>query len=268
MDDKNSRRGGDSHDRLKFVLVDSQTFNSVNIMPTAKEKRKVRRSMENAAHRERGMDLLPFNPLTDRQDDLWDAINYHTVTIAVGPSGVGKTLVALHWGLEALRKNLIGKVYYLRSDVGVMHQRGRGALPGTMEEKMAPLVGPILDNLSVIMRSQGAVEFLMNKKLIEPILLEDVRGRSFADSLIIFDEAQNSTVHNVKTVLTRVSENSRVVVTGDTKQVDLEVFNSDNGLLDAYHRLANIDEVARVQFTREDVVRNSVIGKILSRYED
>lgn len=118
------------------------------------------------------------------------------------------------------------------------------------------------------MRSHGAAEYLLNKKLIEPILLEDVRGRSFSDSLIIFDEAQNSTIHNVKTVLTRVSENSKVIVTGDTKQVDLEVFNSGNGLLDAYHRLASIDEVARIQFTREDVVRNSVIGKILSRYED
>ena len=106
------------------------------------------------------------------------------------------------------------------------------------------------------------------EKLIDTILLEDVRGRSFSDCLIIFDEAQNSSVHNVKTVLTRVGDNARVVVTGDTKQIDLEVFNSDNGLLDAYHRLAGIDEVARVQFTRDDVVRNSVIGKILSRYED
>lgn len=266
-----ANEGGDDRGHLEIVLVESQTFVTTLPMPACKERRKERRAREAAmlsdVHRNT-MDLLPFNPLTDRQDDLWEAINHHTVTIAVGPSGVGKTLVALHWGLEALRKNLISKVYYLRSDVGVMYQRGRGALPGTMEEKMAPLVGPVFDNLSVIMRSQGAAEYLVNKKLIEPILLEDVRGRSFADSLIIFDEAQNSTIHNVKTVLTRVSENSRVVVTGDTKQVDLEVFNSDNGLLDAYHRLANINEVARVRFTREDVVRNSVIGKILSRYED
>jgi phosphate starvation-inducible PhoH-like protein len=264
-------KGGGSHDHLGFSLVESQTFTSHLTMPACKERRKERRAREaavmNDVHRNT-MDLLPFNPLTDRQDDLWEAINHHTVTIAVGPSGVGKTLVALHWGLEAIRKNLINKVYYLRSDVGVMHQRGRGALPGTMEEKLVPLVGPVYDNLSVIMRSQGAVEYLLNKKLIEPILLEDVRGRSFADSLIIFDEAQNSTIHNVKTVLTRVSINSRVIVTGDTRQIDLEVFSSDNGLLDAYHRLANIEEVARIRFTREDVVRNSVIGKILSRYED
>ena len=264
-------KGGDCDDCLEFTLVESQTFTTKNLMPACKERRKERRAREaatlNDVHRNT-MDLLPFHPLTDRQDDLWEAINHHTVTIAVGPSGVGKTLVALHWGLEALRKNVIGKVYYLRSDVGVMHQRGRGALPGTMEDKVAPLVGPVYDNLNVIMRSQSAAEYLINKKLIDTILLEDVRGRSLSDCLIIFDEAQNSSVHNVKTVLTRVGDNARVVVTGDTKQIDLDVFNSNNGLLDAYHRLVDIDEVARVQFTRDDVVRNSVIGKILSRYED
>jgi phosphate starvation-inducible protein PhoH and related proteins len=235
-----------------------------------KERRKERRATTARSELDthRNMDLMPFIPRTDRQEELWTCINKNTVTIAVGPSGVGKTLIALHWGLSSIRVNQIDKVYYLRSDVGVMHQRGRGALPGTMEEKMAPLVGPVFDNLNVIMRSHGAAEYLVNKKVVEPILLEDVRGRSLSNCLIIFDEAQNSTVHNVKTVLTRVGENAKVIVTGDTKQVDLDVFNSDNGLLDAYHRLASLNQVGRIKFTKDDVVRNSVIGEILSRYED
>jgi phosphate starvation-inducible PhoH-like protein len=263
-------KGGGSHDHLGFSLVESQTFTSHLTMPACKERRKERRmtSAQTEYDTHRNMDLMPFIPRTDRQEELWTCLNRNTVSIAVGPAGVGKTLVALHWGLSSIRVNQIDKIYYLRSDVGVMHQRGRGALPGTLEEKMAPLVGPVYDNLAVIMRSNGAAEYLVNKKIVEPILLEDVRGRSLSNCLLIFDEAQNSTVHNVKTVLTRVGENAKVIVTGDTKQVDLDVFNSDNGLLDAYHRLTGLSAVGRVRFTRDDVVRNSVIGEILSRYED
>jgi len=234
----------------------------------ARDKRKLRRQVQEFETHSRGMDVLPFYSKTDSQENLWNSLNRNTVTIAVGPAGVGKTIVALWWGLQAIKENKIQKIYYLRSDVGCAHQRGRGALPGTMEEKMAPLVGPVYDNLVVMTRSQGASEYLLSKKTIEPILLEDVRGRSFNDCLIIFDEAQNSLPGNVKTALSRVGENAKIIVTGDTRQIDLDVFRSDNGLLDSYLRLANIPSVGRVQFTKEDIVRNGVIADILSAYED
>ena len=270
MDNIISGIGGESHDHLEFTLVETQTFNSVNTMPACKERRKERRA--NVARAEldthRNMDLMPFIPRTDRQEELWTCLNKNTVTIAVGPAGVGKTLVALHWGLSSIRVNQIDKIYYLRSDVGVMHQRGRGALPGSMEEKMAPLVGPVFDNLNVIMRSHGAAEYLVNKKVVEPILLEDIRGRSLSNCLIIFDEAQNAMPDQCKTVLSRVGENAKVILTGDTRQIDLEVFHNNCGLIDAYQRLAGLDQVGRVQFTADDIVRNSVIAHILRRYED
>jgi phosphate starvation-inducible PhoH-like protein len=170
--------------------------------------------------------------------------------------------------LEAIKQGKLDKIYYLRSDVGCSHQRGRGALPGTLEEKMAPLVGPVHDNLAVMTRSPGAAEYLLAKHTIEPMMLEDVRGRSFNECLIIFDEAQNSLPENVKTVISRVGENSKVVITGDTKQIDLDVFRHDSGLLDSYHRLANIAGVGRVQFSKSDIVRNGIIADILSAYED
>jgi phosphate starvation-inducible PhoH-like protein len=215
----------------------------------------------------RGMDVVPFLPKTDHQEDLWSSLNKNTVTIAIGPSGVGKTLVALWWGLTEVAKGNIEKIYYVRSDVGCSFQRGRGALPGTMEEKMAPLVGPVHDNLVVMTRSRGATEYLLSKKIVEPMMLEDIRGRSFNECLIIFDEAQNSMPDNVKTVISRVGQDSKVIVTGDTRQIDLEVFKNDNGLLDCYHRLANINSVGRVQFDRSDIVRNGVIADILEAYE-
>jgi hypothetical protein len=109
-------------------------------------------------------------------------------------------------------------------------------------------------------RSPGAAEYLLAKHTIEPMMLEDVRGRSFNECLIIFDEAQNSLPENVKTVISRVGENSKVVITGDTKQIDLDVFRHDSGLLDSYHRLANIAGVGRVQFSKSDIVRNGIDG--------
>lgn len=239
-------------------------------MLKSKEKRKLRRSEATSLidkSYSRGMDLLPFYPKTDHQEDLWTSLNKNVVTIAVGPSGVGKTLVALWWGLTEVTKGNLDKVYYVRSDVGCDHQRGRGALPGTLEDKMAPLVGPVYDNLSVMTKSQGASEYLVSKKIVDPFLLEDIRGRSFNNCLIIFDEAQNSKPNNVKTVISRVGENSKVIVTGDTRQIDLGVFVGDNGLLDCYHRLANIKGVGRVQFDRNDIVRNGVIADILEAYE-
>ena len=269
--------GGDYDDkhlnRIRYLEVCYQKASKVDSLHTqmslvAKEKRKLRRQTAEREANARGMDLVPFYGKTDRQEDLWECISRNIVTIAVGPAGTGKTLVSLWWGMEHISRGQYSKIYYLRSDVGCAHQRGRGALPGTMEEKMAPLVMPVHDNLSVMMRSPGAAEYLLNKKIIEPILLEDVRGRSLNEAIIIFDEAQNATPDQCKTVLSRVGEDSKVIITGDTRQIDLEVFTRHNGLLDAYQRLSGLDNVGRIQFNHEDIVRNSVIGKILQRYDD
>lgn len=270
-----SNSGGDEHYRLIAVqyleecLKKTTTVDSNHTqMLKSKEKRKLRRQVVEREEQTRGMDLLQFRGKTDRQEDLWDCISRHVVTIAVGPAGTGKTLVSLWWALTHISQGHYNKVYYVRSDVGCSHQRGRGALPGSLEEKMAPLTMPVHDNLSVMMRSSGAAEYLLSKKIVEPVLLEDVRGRSFNECVILFDECQNATPEQVKTVLTRVGEDSKIILSGDTRQIDLEVFTRQNGLLDAYQRLAGLDQVGRVQFTHEDIVRNSVIGHILRRYED
>lgn len=256
-----------SNDVYKVSRV---VINPLSLMLSSKEKRKARRA--ETAHMvehsySRGMDVLPFYPKTDKQEDLWTSLNKNTVTIAIGPSGVGKTLVALWWGLTEIAKGNLQKVYYIRSDVGCAHQRSRGALPGTLEEKMKPLVGPVYDNLAVMTRSKGAADYLLDKKIVEPMLLEDVRGRSFNECLILFDEAQNSLPENVKTVISRVGIGSKVVVTGDTRQIDLDAFKPENGLLDCYHRLFGIVGVGRIKFEREDIIRNGIIADILEAYE-
>jgi len=117
-------------------------------------------------------------------------------------------------------------------------------------------------------KSRGAAEYFINKEIITPILLEDIRGRSLNEAFVILDEAQNLLPSHCKTVLTRLGSGSKMAMIGDTRQVDLDVFDRSNGLLDATYRLRNLDEVEIVQFEKEDIVRNSVIGKVLDRYED
>jgi phosphate starvation-inducible protein PhoH and related proteins len=240
-------------------------------MLTSREKRKNRRAenaqmLENAYHK--GMDVQPPKFLTWRQEELWNCFKKNTVTLAHGCAGTGKTLIALHYGLYGIAEGQFDKVYYVRSDVGVEFQRGRGALPGDLSEKIAPLIAPVLDNLPCIMRSQGAAEYLLNKKIIEPVLLEDIRGRSLNNAFIIVDESQNFLPSHIKTCLSRVGKDSKICLIGDTKQTDLEVFRRENGLVDAIHRLRQLAEVGVVEFQKEDIVRNSVIAHILDRYDD
>lgn len=267
-------QGGRGFDDLRLICNEEYLVSTVDPFPKmldSKSKRRNRRS-ENVQMLEqsysKGMDVAPPKFLTWRQEDFWNTMKRNTVTLAHGSAGTGKTLMALHFGLSGVASGDFEKVYYVRSDVGVEYQRGRGALPGDMSDKIAPLVAPIFDNLPCIMRSQGAAEYLLNKKIIEPILLEDIRGRSLNEAFVIVDEAQNFLPQQIKTCLTRVGKDSKICLIGDTKQTDMEVFRRENGLVDAIHRLRALSEVGIVEFGKEDIVRNSVIAHILDRYDD
>jgi phosphate starvation-inducible PhoH-like protein len=262
--------GGEANQTLSgpFIL---RPIYSIYMSLRAKEKRNLRRQADRLENQfqanSRGMDIIPFTPKTEKQNELWEKLSRNTVTVVTGPAGVGKTLTILWFALQRLSLGHYEKIYYVRSDVGVEFQRGRGALPGTMEEKMAPLIGPVCDNLPLMTRSPGAADYLLSKKIVHPILLEDVRGRSFNNCFVIFDEAQNATPDQVKTVISRVGEKSKIALTGDTRQIDLRVFDSRNGLVDAYNRLQGIVGVGRLQFSHEDIVRNGILADILLAYE-
>jgi phosphate starvation-inducible PhoH-like protein len=216
----------------------------------------------------RGMDVLPIKFQTHRQQEFFKMMMANTITIAHGSAGTGKTLVALWAGLTGVAKGDFDKVVYVRSDVGVEFQRGRGALPGDMNEKIAPLLGPVLDNLPVCCRSAGSANYLLEKGIVEPLLLEDIRGRSLNNAFVVVDEVQNFLPIHVKTCLTRVGMESKMVLIGDTKQADLDVFRRENGLVDAVYRLRHLPDVGIMEFHKEDIVRNSVIAHVLDRYDD
>lgn len=265
------RGGGLFHDLSRTILF---TFPNLyqSTMPNAKVCRRQRRAealmLEDTQRATVGMDILAFKSASWRQDEMWHAMEKNIITIAHGCAGTGKTLTALWYGMTGVSDGRFEKVYYVRSDVGVEFQRGRGALPGDFSEKVKPLIGPVLDNLHVMTKSRGAADYLISKQIIEPILLEDIRGRSLNESFVILDESQNLLPSHCKTVLTRLGSGSKMAMIGDTRQADLEVFSRDNGLLDATYRLRDLKEVEIVRFEKEDIVRNSVIGQILDRYED
>ena len=264
--------GGELHDLRREIIFSFESDLTLELMSvSAKASRKLRRQtqlLEDSQRASSGMDLLTFKAATWRQDEMWRSIDTNTITIAHGSAGTGKTLVALWKGLTGVKEGRYDQVYYIRSDVGVEFQRGRGALPGDFSEKVRPLLGPVLDNLNVMYRSPGAADYIINKQIIEPILLEDIRGRSLNNAFVILDEAQNLLPSHVKTCLTRLGSGSKMCMIGDTRQVDLDVFDRHNGLLDATYRLKDLREVAIVRFEKEDIVRNSVIAEVLDRYDD
>lgn len=207
-----------------------------------------------------------FYPINNQRHYV-NLIRQNIITIAHGSPGTGKTLCALHEGIQMLSRGRVEKIIYLKPDVGMHGQRGRGYLPGSKLEKMRPLIGPILDNLCQFM-PRHQVEYLIEHETIEVLMLEDCRGRSFANCFMIFDESQNCMPGDVKTVLTRVGENSKLVVTGDTAQCDLHPdMREKNGLIDAVYRLQGLEDVGMIEFTPEDVVRHAVIPSILDRYQ-
>lgn len=264
--------GGETYDLNREIIASFESDLTLELMSvTAKQSRKLRRQtqLQEDSHRaSSGMDLLTFKAATWRQEEMWKSIDTNTITIAHGSAGTGKTLVALWKGLTGVKEGRYDQVYYIRSDVGVEFQRGRGALPGDFSEKVRPLLGPVLDNLNVMYRSAGAADYIINKQIIEPILLEDIRGRSLNNAFVILDEAQNLLPNHVKTCLTRLGSGSKMCMIGDTRQADLDVFDRNNGLLDATYRLKDLREVAIVRFEKEDIVRNSVIAEVLDRYDD
>ena len=265
-------QGGDLHvELIGHEAYDLPTVVNLFNMLTSKEKRKNRRAeaaqmLENAYHKGDGRSTTQVPHLeTGRTLELLQTKHGHPGTRLCRNR---EDPHPLHYGLFGVAEGQFDKVYYVRSDVGVEFQRGRGALPGDLSEKIAPLIAPVLDNLPCIMRSQGAAEYLLNKKIIEPVLLEDIRGRSLNEAFIIVDESQNFLPSHIKTCLSRVGKDSKICLIGDTKQTDLEVFRRENGLVDAIHRLRQLSEVGVVEFQKEDIVRNSVIAHILDRYDD
>ncbi len=185
------------------------------------------------------------------------------IVFAVGPAGTGKTLLATMAGIAALKNNEIQKIIITRPAVSVDEQHG--FLPGTLVEKMQPWVLPILDYFYEYYSKKQVLSMIENDTL-EIVPLAYMRGRTFKNAWIIADEFQNSTPNQMKMLLTRIGDNSKIIVTGDMQQHDRGF--ETNGLKDIIERFKNQDRLAVCSFQNGDVERHPVIDTILKMYQN
>ena len=204
-------------------------------------------------------EIEPLRALTEAQGQYIASIIANTITFSVGPAGTGKSYVAGAWAAEQLKLGLIEQIIITRP--GVEAGRNWGALPGTLEEKYAPFLEPFQD---VLIERLGKTfyEYLKKTGKIVASPLEFMRGKTFKNAVVILDEAQNVDASQMQMFLTRIGENSKLIIDGSLNQLDIR----NSGLADAIRRLKHIQSIGVVEFTTDDIVRHGIIREILLAY--
>ena len=187
------------------------------------------------------------------------------IVFATGRAGTGKTMLAVLAALKAYRAGQIEKILITRPTIGVDEEE-HGFLPGDLTEKMAPWCTPILDIIAEYYKQTEIVKMLEDKTIeLAPLAFQ--RGRTFKNAWIIFDESQNSSINQMKMLLTRLGDNSKLVVTGDLQQTDRQ-FTKNNGLLDFIERMKTNDSdvFGHVEFAGRDIQRSKAVREVLKLY--
>jgi phosphate starvation-inducible PhoH-like protein len=204
-------------------------------------------------------------PKNSHQDELVGLLKnkQKKIIFITGPAGTGKTMFATEYGISNFLKGVYDKIIFTRPSVSVDEELG--FLPGTLEEKMAPWIRPIYDILYQFV-SPKEIQVLMEEKTIEIAPLGFMRGRTFKNTWIVADEMQNSTVSQMKMLLTRLGENSRLIITGDLEQFDLG--GELNGLGDflSKFRGKRSESICSLEFDRSDIQREEVVKEVLEIY--
>lgn len=221
---------------------------------------KQRRSPSPAAM---GIHSRPFEPRTENQRRYLDAISKYALTFGVGAAGTGKTFLAVGAAVRALKNGECRRLVLTRPVVEAGEHLG--FLPGDFQAKLNPYLRPIYDALFDLLEAEDVAR-LEEAGIIEVAPLAYMRGRTLSHSFVILDEAQNTTVGQMKMFLTRLGEHSRMVVTGDPSQTDLPV-DARNGLADAVARLRGIGEIGTIEFGTKDIVRHALVEQIVRAYD-
>jgi len=186
------------------------------------------------------------------------------IVFAIGPAGTGKTMLAVQHGIKLFQEGIVDKIVVTRPAVSV--DEDLGFLPGTLNEKMAPWTRPIFDVFAEYYQQKDIAKML-EEGVIEISPLAYMRGRTFKNAYIIADECQNTTVNQMKMLLTRLGEGSKMVVTGDLAQADRM---NDNGLIDFCNLLAgkSLKHIDIIEFDHKDIERHNAVKEILAIYGD
>ena len=200
---------------------------------------------------------------TPGQKRYIDAIVHHDLTFCTGPAGTGKTYLAVAAAASMLKNNKVKRIVLARPAVEAGERLG--FLPGDLQAKVNPYLRPLFDALHDMMDFEQVKRFMMND-IIEVIPLAFMRGRTLNHSVVILDEAQNTTPQQMLMFLTRLGHESRMIVTGDATQVDLPP-EQPSGLIDAVERLHGVAGVGVVELERSDIVRHKLVQSIVNAYE-
>src|SRR3954454_12382238 len=204
-----------------------------------------------------------IKPKTEGQKRYVEAIFNHDLTFCVGPAGTGKTYLAVAAAASLLKRGQARRIMLARPAVEAGERLG--FLPGDLQAKVNPYLRPLFDALHDMMDFEQVKRFMTND-VIEVIPLAFMRGRTLNDSVVILDEAQNTTPAQMLMFLTRLGHDSKMIVTGDVSQVDLPE-NQESGLVDAMNRLRGVKGIARVELERGDIVRHRLVQNIVNAYE-
>jgi len=204
-----------------------------------------------------------IKPMSPAQRKYLEALGSRDLVFAVGPAGTGKTFLAVALAVRRLMDEGVKRIIICRPAVEAGEKLG--FLPGDFQQKVDPYLRPIYDALFSMMNIDRCARYL-DRGIIEVAPLAYMRGRTLEDAFVIMDEAQNTTVAQMKMFLTRLGRNSKAAVTGDITQTDLPE-GQVSGLVDAIERLKNLEEISFVRFTKKDVVRHKLVSKIIEAYE-
>ncbi len=238
---------GDLNSFLRVVTADAETS--------------LRGLVESGRQRSFGKKTVAPKTITQRR--YVDAIEHFDLSFGIGPAGTGKTYLAVAMGVSALLAKRVSRIVLTRPAVEAGERLG--FLPGTLQEKIDPYLRPLYDALFDMMEAEK-VEKLLERNVIEIAPIAFMRGRTLNDSFIIMDEAQNATPEQMKMILTRQGFNSKMVVTGDPTQIDLPS-GQRSGLIEVIDVLRGVEGIRFVQFDDRDVVRHSLVQKIVKAYE-
>ena len=210
-----------------------------------------------------GMNGKPITARTENQQLLVQAFENNDLVFATGPAGSGKTFVAIALAVKALKNKEVRKIILSRPAVEAGEKLG--FLPGEMKDKLDPYLQPLYDALQDMIPAAKLKEYMENN-VIQIAPLAFMRGRTLNDAVIILDEAQNTTTHQIKMFLTRLGMNAKMIVTGDVTQIDLPP-STTSGLIQAMQILKGVNGIGKIEFTKKDIVRHKLVQRIVEAYD-
>ncbi len=205
----------------------------------------------------------PIKARSENQQRLISAYNDNDMVFAVGPAGTGKTYLSIALAVRALKEKTAKKIILSRPAVEAGEKLG--FLPGDMKDKIDPYLQPLYDALEDML-PQVKLQDMMEKHQIQIAPLAFMRGRTLSDAVVILDEAQNTTPAQIRMFLTRMGWNTKMIITGDTSQIDLP-HSQRSGLIEALHILNNVEGIGVVRLDQKDIVRHKLVTRIVNAYE-